>query len=36
MHPWIYEAALGFGKHRVIAFFTKHPSMQRHGFVPDT
>lgn len=30
MHPWKYEAALGFGKQRVIAVFTKHYSMQRH------
>lgn len=30
MHPWKYEAALGFGKQRFIAFFTKQRSMQRH------
>lgn len=37
MHPWKYEAALGFGKQRVVAFFTKHHGMQRHMvFVPDT
>ena len=30
MHPWKYEAALGFGKQRFIAFFTKQRSVRRH------
>lgn len=30
MHPWKYEAALGFGKQTVTTFFTKHCRTQRH------